>query len=192
MTSNRFWRIQHRIAPYLFMAPFLVLFFAFFLYPLVRSLLLSFSNAVGPREVHFTGLTNYNYLIHDSFFWIAFANTLIYVLAFLLIQIPASLGLAMLLNSPAIRCRSFFRFAFFSTHLVGQVFVAVVFSQLLTPRHGLISNLLGLFSKTPLEIPWLSHPVLAHLHPSRVALDFCGFWNDLLSCGPSGGRCKSL
>jgi ABC-type sugar transport system permease subunit len=41
---------------------------------------------------------------------------------FLTLQIPMALGLAMLVNSPRLRFRNFFRFAFFSAHLVGNVF----------------------------------------------------------------------
>jgi ABC-type sugar transport system permease subunit len=163
MISSRLWRLQHRFAPYLFVSPFLVLFAIFLLYPLARSLYLSFCNTIGPHDVRFTGASNYAHLLHDPYFWVAAGNTAIYVFAFLIIQIPASLGLAILLDSKFVRARNFFRFAFYSTHLVGQVFVAVIFSQLLGPRHGLLTRFVSALVGHPMEIPWLTHPLLARL-----------------------------
>jgi ABC-type sugar transport system permease subunit len=170
-SSSRWWVLQQRLAPYLFVSPFLILFCVFFLYPLIRSLVLSFCNTIGPQEVHFTGTANYAYLVRDPYFWIAAANTTVYVFAFLLIQIPAALFLAILLNSRLVVARSFFRFAFISTHLVGQVFVAVVFSQLLDPRHGPVTRAISLLSGGSLEIPWLFHPVLG-----RVSVLLAWLW----------------
>jgi ABC-type sugar transport system permease subunit len=58
-------------------------------------------------------------------------------------------------------CRSLYRFAFFSTHLVGSVFVAVLFAQLLSPRSGLINVIIAQFVGHPVEISWLGDPNLA-------------------------------
>ena len=67
------WRAQ--ISPYIFLSPFLLLFSLFFLYPLLRSLMLSFCSTIGPNNVRFVGLRNYLYLSHDIFFLGALANT---------------------------------------------------------------------------------------------------------------------
>ncbi len=45
------------------------------------------------------------------------------------LQLPLSLGLALLLNRKGLRARNFFRLVFFSPHLVGMVFVAVTFPK---------------------------------------------------------------
>src|SRR6266511_2583359 len=103
-SRDRWWAIQHRFAPYLFIAPFVVLFCCFLIYPLGRSIELSFYKAVGPKSLKFDGLGN-------------------------------------------------FRFVFFTPHLVGQVFVAVIFSQLLAPRHGLLNLFVGLVA------PWIGSEV---------------------------------
>jgi ABC-type sugar transport system permease subunit len=148
---------RNRLCPYLFLSPFLLLFSLFFLYPLLRSLALSFCSTIGPNHVRFIGLANYAYLLHDIIFWGALANTALYVIAFLAIQIPLSLFLAVQLNNQRVIGRHVLRFAFFSTSLVGPVFVAVLFSQFLSPR------------QTP--IPWLTNPVLA-----RVAVLIAWLW----------------
>lgn len=163
--------LQSRLAPYLFVAPFVLLFALFMVYPLGRSIVMSFYKSAGPWRNVFVGLDNYRFLLTDRIFWWAVVNTAAYTLAFLLIQIPASLGLAMLLNSRLVRFRSFFRFSFFSTHLVGQVFVAVIFALLLSPRAGLLNRALGAFRGYPLEINWLGRPGLA-----MVSVLLAGLW----------------
>jgi len=156
------WSWQARYSPYLFIAPFVLLFSIFTIYPVIRSLILSFYRSAGPRESEFVGLLNYSFLVRDSQFHLAIVNTCIYTTLFLALQIPLGLGLAMLLNSPRVRFRNLFRFAFFSTHLVGQVFVAVMFYLLLSPRQGLVNQAIGaIFPWIGSDIYWRSNPNLA-------------------------------
>ncbi len=155
------WYVQSRGAPYFFLAPFVILFCAFFVYPLIRSFLLGFHKTVGPRDERFVGLGNYIFLLQDPLFWLALLNTTLFSVLFLILQIPASLGLAILLNSKRVFARSWFRFAFFSTNLVGSVFVGLLFSQLFAPRHGLINAFLSFFTAEPVDINWLGKPNLA-------------------------------
>ncbi|CAN5429001.1 sugar ABC transporter permease [soil metagenome] len=159
--ASRIWSLQHRFAPYLFVLPFVLLFTIFILYPLVRSLILSTYKTVGPRHEIFAGLDNYRFILGDRLFWLAVTNTVAYTIAFLCVQIPLALGLALLLNSRRVRCRGAFRFAFFSTHLVGQVFVAVLFAQLLSPRSGIVNLAISKIIGRPVEISWLGNPNLA-------------------------------
>lgn len=162
MSDRRLWAMQARGSPYLFVLPFVLLFAVFTLYPVARSLMLSFYRSAGPRESSFVGLLNYRFLLADPQFHLAIANTLLYTIVYLAIYIPAALGLAMLLNNPRVRMRNLFRFAFFSTHLVGQVFVAVMFYLLLAPRQGLVNRGIGaIFPWIGSEIYWRANPNLA-------------------------------
>ena len=159
---ERWWKLQQRLAPYLFVAPFVVLFGVFMLYPLGRSIVLSFYKAAGPREVRFVGIDNYRYLMMDKVFWAAVFNTTYFAVLFLMFQIPLSLTLAILLNSKRLRFRNIFRFAFFSPHLVGSVFVAVIFQMLLAQRHGLVNKFIGtVVPPIGTEINWFGKPELA-------------------------------
>jgi ABC-type sugar transport system permease subunit len=156
------WAWQTRASPYLFVLPFVLLFLAFLLYPLVRSIMLSFYNSAGPRRSIFIGFNNYQFLFRDLLFWRAVLNTLLYTVLFLSLQIPLSLGLALLLNNKAVRFRNFFRFAFFSSHLVGNVFVAVLFMLLLSPRQGLVNKMIGAaFPFLGTELNWRGNAALA-------------------------------
>jgi ABC-type sugar transport system permease subunit len=121
-------------------APFVLLFVGFTLYPLLRSLYLSVHRSAGPDELQFVGFQNFLFLLGDRMFWWAVGNTFAYALLFLAIQIPAALVLAVVLNSPRVKFRNAFRFAFFSTHLVGTVFVAVMFNILLGGRTGAVNQ----------------------------------------------------
>jgi ABC-type sugar transport system permease subunit len=149
-------------APYGFLTPLLAILGVFFVLPLVRSLVLSFYVTAGPQSRRFVGFGNYVFLLtHDRLFWLAAANTIAFTIAFLVLQIPASLGLALLLNLPAVRGKKFFRFCFFSTYLVGQVFVAVVFFALLGPRQGPANQLLAQMAGHSVDVGWLTRPNLA-------------------------------
>jgi ABC-type sugar transport system permease subunit len=161
--KTRLWQLQHRLFPYLFLSPFLFLFAVFFLYPLLRSFALSFCSTIGPRHVHFTGARNYAYLLHDKLFWGSLANTAIYVVLFLIVQVPLSLFLAVQLNHQRVMGKRILRFAFFSTMLVGPVFAAVIFSQFLNPSHDVISLMITRILGQPFTIPWLTDPILARL-----------------------------
>jgi len=154
------FRLQHRYAPYLFIAPFVVLFLTFTLYPLVKSVLLSFYITNGPKSQVFVGLDNFRFLWGDPAFHKAVWNTSFYAFCSVFLQLPLSLGLALLLNSSMVKGRNFFRFSFFSPHLVGQVFVAVLFSVIFIPKFGLFNRVLHALFDTAIDTKWLGNPDL--------------------------------
>lgn len=148
-------RLHSPWVPYLFLAPFLTLFVVFTGYPLVQSLVLAFQQTFGPRVSAFVGLDNFKFLLHDPQFWRAFANNTVYTAGSIFLQLPISLGLALLLNRPGLRNRALFRLIFFAPSLVGLVFVAMLFSLVLEKRTGLLNVVLNQFAGFPLEYPWL-------------------------------------
>ena len=158
----RLWRWQQRAAPYLFVLPFAVLFAVFLLYPLARSLSLSFEKSAGPRLWRFVGMGNYRFLLRDPLFWLACLNTAIYAVLLLVLELPLSLGLAMLLNNQRVRGRAIFRFAFLRRFLVGQVFLAMLATLMLVPRQGLINQFIGLvLPRVGNELNWRGNFLLA-------------------------------
>jgi len=152
---QRLWSLQHRYSPYLFVLPFAIIFCSFFLYPLGQSVVLSLFRSVGPRQNRFVGMGNYTFLLRDPLFWLSIGNTVLFALLFLLFQVPLSLGLAMFLNSKRVCFRDLFRFAFFASYLVGNVFAAVIFMVLLAQRTGLINRAIAeLLPSVGSEINW--------------------------------------
>jgi len=150
-------------APYVLVAPFLAVFVTFMAYPMLYSLVLATQQTYGPKASRFVFLDNFGYLLTDPLFWKAVRNTFVFAAGSVLIQLPLSLGLAMLLNQKKIKGRIFFRLVFFSPALVGTVFIAVMFG-LMFSRDGLINfSLHELFSGFDPEFPWLERFVMGSL-----------------------------
>jgi ABC-type sugar transport system permease subunit len=170
-STGALWGLQAKLAPYAFVAPFVMLFCAFMLYPLGRSVVMSFYKYAGPRTHRFVGLDHYRFFLTDQLLWLAVANTVIYTVIYMSLQIPLSLGLALLLNDARVRFRNLFRFAFFAPYLVGNVFVSVIFMLLLAQRHGLIPRAMGIINPAWLETSWLGDPINA-----RLAIILASLW----------------
>jgi ABC-type sugar transport system permease subunit len=153
-----------RWAPYVFIAPFVLIFCTFMVYPLVQSILLAMQQTFGPKTTVFVGLKNFADLFADRFFWLAMRNTFVFTVASVALQLPLSLGLAMLLNRPRLKGRALFRLIFFSPSLVGIVFVAMMFALMFHEREGLVNILLrGVIPHFPREFPWLQEYVMPAL-----------------------------
>lgn len=164
-------QLQYRYAPYLFVAPFVLLFALFGVYPILRSLILAFYATNGPKSEVFVGLSNFRFLLADPDFHKAVANTVQFALWSVFLQLPLALGLAMLLSQRWLRAREFFRLAFFTPNLVGQVFVGVLFSILFVPQYGLLNRgvtwlttalhqAIPFVRVVPVDTKWLSDPAL--------------------------------
>jgi ABC-type sugar transport system permease subunit len=153
--GQRFFQRQGWV-PWAFLAPFLFTIAVFLAWPLLQSVLLSFQQTFGPRSSVWVGLDNFRFLFADPLFWKALRNTAIFAAGSVFLQLPLSLGLALLLNRRGLRGRAFFRLIFFAPSLVGLVFVALLFSMLFERRTGLINVVLhGLFPAFDPEFAWL-------------------------------------
>ncbi|MFP3471206.1 sugar ABC transporter permease, partial [Micrococcus sp. SIMBA_144] len=98
--------------PYLFIAPAVILFSVFMLYPIISSFILSFQTGQGAR-LTFVGLDNYKRLLSDEIFHTALKNTFILLVIQVPIMVLLALVLASLLNSALLRMKGFFRVTFF-------------------------------------------------------------------------------
>lgn len=153
-----------RWVPYFFLAPFLICFGVFMVYPLGQSIWLSLRQTYGPEYTAFVGLDNFRHLLADREFHLAARNTFVYTLGSLFIQLPVALGLALLLNRPGLRGRTFFRLVFFAPSLVGLVFAAMMFALLFGAKSGLLNEMLRrVVPGFPPEFPWLQEYVMTSL-----------------------------
>lgn len=173
LRGSHYLRVQQKLAPYLFVSPFVLLFAVFGAYPILKSLTLSLYATSGPKDAVFVGLNNYKFLWTDADFRTAVQNTVVYTLCSVFFQLPVSLGLAILLSQRWLRGRNFFRLAFFSPNLLGQVFVGVLFSVLFMPQYGLVN--VGLSGATggriALDTKWLNDAKMV-----MPALVFTSIW----------------
>lgn len=156
--------VGHGAAPYLFLAPFVVVFGVFTLYPLARSIGLSLQQTFGPSATSWVGLENFRFLLGDPVFYTAVKNTLVFTAASVLIQLPLALGLALLLNRRGLIGRAALRLAFFSPQLVGMVFVAMLASVIFEKRTGLLNRVLHALFGVDLDLAWLQ----VHVMPTLV------------------------
>lgn len=156
---------QHnRWVPYVFLLPFLVILVVFIAYPLYHSVILATQHTFGPKRSMFVGLDNFRFLASDPLFWKAVRNTSVFAAGSVLIQLPVSLGLALLLNRPDVRGRAVFRLILFSPSLVGLVFVAMMFSLIFEKNTGLVNVMLhSVFPPFDPEFPWLQLYVMPTL-----------------------------
>lgn len=164
-------RVIGRATPYVFLAPYLILTAVFMLYPLVNAIVLAFYQTNGPASRVFVGLDNFRFLFTDDVFYKALKNTTIYAFFSVFVQLPLSMGLALLLNSDKSRAKGFFRLVLFSPNLVGQIFVGILFSVLFMPRYGLINRFLHTLIGWGLEERWLGNPALV-----MPAIILTGLW----------------
>lgn len=155
--------VATRWAPRLLLAPFLILFAVFMVYPIVQSVALSMQQTFGPAHTRFVGAANYRNIIADPLFWKAVRNTLAFTAGSVFIQLPLSLGLALLLNRPGLRGRTFLRTVFFAPVLVGVVFVAMIFGVIFEKRTGLVNQALHSVIGWDLDFPWLQRYVMPAL-----------------------------
>ena len=95
---------------WLFLAPALVVLGVFFLLPVLGALILSLTDydlyaLADIRNLRFIGLGNYWELLHRPLFWSALGHTVYFVAVGVPLSMGASLGAAVLLNSPLARCK---------------------------------------------------------------------------------------
>lgn len=139
--------------PWLFLGPFVLIFLTFTVYPLVHSVFLSLRQTVGAEVNVYVGVANFRELLTDHVFWNSMGRTAYFAILSLLLQLPAALGLAMLINRKKLWIRPFFRTAFFLPVLVGPVFIGVAFQRILGQQDGVLNSVLQ-----PLGLPafnWL-------------------------------------
>lgn len=151
------------IAPWLLMAPFLLGVLVFTLVPLVSSVHLSTRQTFGPEFSTGVGAGNFTFLASDPLFWTALRNTVVFTLGSVLIQLPLSLLLALALNRPNLRGRTFFRVSLFSPVLVGVVFVGMIFAVIFDKRTGLINRALHATIGWDIDFPWLESYIMPSL-----------------------------
>ena len=121
--------LRPRWSPWLFLLPYFLVTAVFFLYPLIYATVLAFYQTNGAKSRAFVGLSNFLFVLHDADFRRALQNTSVFALCSICLQLPLSLGLALLLNARRDRLKGFFRLAIFSPNLVGQAFVGIMFQM---------------------------------------------------------------
>jgi raffinose/stachyose/melibiose transport system permease protein len=139
-----------------------ILFAVFMLYPLVRGIQLSFTNAIGPAGGTFVGFANYIAMVSDPTVIRALENTLVYTVLVVVVQNAVALLLAYWLFQLK-RVRNIVRASLLLPAMMAFVAVGYLWSFIYSPLGGpldLVMDALGLHS---LEKIWLGDPQTALL-----------------------------
>jgi len=149
---------MNKWTPYLFMAPYLLLFTVFVLVPIVLGLWMSLHNwdQFLPSKP-WVGLKNYTDLLDPTSptfqpFWQGIRATAIFTAVSVPLLVVLPLAVAVLLNR-RFRGRGFFRAMFFAPYVVGVAVIGVVWRLLLDPNIGIANSILGAVG-LPDDIPW--------------------------------------
>ncbi|WP_439591619.1 carbohydrate ABC transporter permease [Microbacterium sp.] len=141
-------RIPHKGAIVIFTAPFVILFLLFYLLPIGYAvwqslLVVEREGTFGEAKEVFGGLSQYVLVFQNEAFWQSVGR----VLLFGVVQVPVMLGLALLfallLDSPLLRGKKFFRLAFFVPYAVPGVIAAIMWGFLYSPNLSPFTILTG-------------------------------------------------
>lgn len=133
-------RNQQRLAPWLFLAPGILMFLLFVLGPIVQSIWISFFDWDGLGPKTWVGMANYQELMDDDAFYMSLKNNVLW-LALYLLAVPAGLAVALFLNQTVTGIR-LYKSLFFFPFVISQVVVGLVFTWFYAPNFGLLTALI--------------------------------------------------
>lgn len=152
--------LKHRKKDYLiislFLAPALLLFILFVIYPIFRSVYFSMFDWNGfGLAVDYIGLDNYWKILTDEVFLKAIKNVLIIIGLSLGLQLPIALLLAVMVGRD-LPGRSFFRTIFFLPYVLSEVNTAIMWMLLYNPDpdRGLLNAVMVFLGFEP--VAWLA------------------------------------
>lgn len=151
--------LPRKVAPYLFVLPFVAVFVAFSVYPMLFTLRLSFTDWRGSGAARWVGWDNYAYLLGNEMFWGSLGNSALLWLMIVPVQVVLALLVAVLLNNAKIRMRSFYRIAFLVPFVTPLVAVAQIWVVVFDQNYGAVNGLLNLLGLP--DVGWLTTTAFA-------------------------------
>ena len=152
--SRKRSEIRNLGAVLLFVVPALIPLFIFWIYPILRSVWLSFTDwDFMTPDYNFIWFKNYTSLLKDSRFYEALWNTLVFTAGTLFPTIIGGLGLALLLRRN-FKGSGVFKFVLFSPWITPTVAISIVWTWIFREDGGLANQVLGLFGLPALK--WIS------------------------------------
>jgi len=141
-----------KVAPYVFVLPFILTFLIFWLYPLGSSFTMSFQERMMGQQPKWVGLSNYTKLLTDKVFLKAVSNSVIYMVGTLILLIPFPMLFAVLIDNKFMWGQNFFKSAFFLPSLTSVVVAGTIFRLMFGGMEtSLFNQVIGLFGAGPLK-----------------------------------------
>ena len=144
---------SQKIAPYVFVVPFVLSLLIFWLYPLVSGISMSFQD-VSFGGMKWVGAKHFKKLLGDKVFRIAVGNSLEYMVLTLLLMVPIPMLLAVLLESRLTKAKGVWKVIMYIPALTSVVISGLLFRLMFSEgdngQLNVIMNALGKASQ-----PWL-------------------------------------
>ena len=151
------------------LAPWLITFVVFWLYPLAYALVLSFSEyRTLSNELTFIGLENYSALLSDPGFWRALWNTVIFTVGTVPVTTACALTLAVAMQRRGPRIGALLRASYFLPSVTSLVVIALIFTNLYA-RDGYVNAIAAMMGIPHPENGWLLTEATAL--PAIMAMD---------------------
>ncbi len=157
---TRLSRWDVKSAPYLYIAPFFIVFAIVGLFPLLYTAFVSLHKwGLLTKNKGFIGFDNYVYVLGAERFWQALGNTFSIFLLSSVPQIIAAIAIAAVLDAN-LRARTFWRMGVLVPYVVAPVAVGLIFNQLFADQSGFVNAVLSAAGLDP--VGWHKEPLAAH------------------------------
>lgn len=149
---------------YVFVAPFVIVFLIFSVYPVLRTLYLSFTDLKVMGDANWIWFDNYVRVVTDKFFWRALWNTVRIWAVNIVLQLGLAFLLMMVFSDVKYKMRGLgvFRIIYYLPNLIAATSIAFLFKTLLDWRYGtfniMINSIYKLFGASYNPIDWLGNP----------------------------------
>jgi multiple sugar transport system permease protein len=142
----------------LFLSPWIISFLLFWLYPLIYSFILSFSEyKTLTNEIELIGFGNYIKLFNDPYFFQALKNTTIFTLGTVPVTCFLSLFFAVIVNDVSGKFQEWLKSSFFIPSVTSLVVISLIFTNLYS-GNGYINSLMNMLGLPYPEKGWLLEP----------------------------------
>jgi arabinosaccharide transport system permease protein len=139
-----------KVAPYVFVSPFIISFLLLTLYPSIQALIMSFQRIL-PGEATFIGWSNYQRIFNPTFYK-ALMNTSIYMILTVVILVTIPLVLAVLLDSKLVKFKTLFRASLFIPSLTSVIVAGMIFRLIFGESDSAVANqIVGWFGVDPIN-----------------------------------------
>ncbi|MBU3840506.1 MAG: sugar ABC transporter permease [Candidatus Ruminococcus intestinipullorum] len=128
MKIKKFFYSQ-KVAPYVFVLPFVISFCIFWVYPLFSTVRMSFQEIL-PGQVEWVGLENYSKLMRDKTFFTAIKNSFVYMVWTLVLLIPFPMLFAVLIDSNLVKAKGLWKALLYLPALTSVVISGTLFRLL--------------------------------------------------------------
>ena len=172
------------LTPYLFISPYLLLYFAFSLFPILFTFVISLTDWQGTLPRHFIGLGNYAAMLTDKRVFLSLGNTLTFMLMIIPIQLVTATAIAAFLSMPMMKLVKTFRLVNFLPYLVTPISMGIIFAIIFSWNGGVLNNLLLALGIVKKPIFWLGNPLTAKIVVALITIwKYTGYTAVLLIAG---------